>query len=441
MKSGVKELAKNPALHPDPFLQLPKNGAKGYKGQSNAFDQWILHLLLDRLGRPSLAVVLWDGVTVCTAEGSPLFVMSVNDRVALLKLVSDPEFYFGDLYCVGRIEVEGSLVEFFEMVYLALAQHGSPALLQRYQQRRSTNMQLAPHNIHHHYDIGNDFYRSWLDDQMLYTCAYFAKPNMSLEQAQVAKMEHICHKLRLHRDETVVEAGCGWGSLAIHMAREYGVKVRAYNISHEQIAYARQRARTEGLSDRVEFIEEDYRTIQGQCDAFVSVGMLEHVGPEHYRDLGDVIDRCLNKEGRGLLHFIGRNTPAPMNRWIERRIFPGAYPPSISEMMVILEPYGFSILDIENLRLHYAKTLAHWLARYDHASPAACMQYGKVFDRAWRLYLSGAQAAFLTGEMQLFQIIFMRPSCNNIPWTRDYLCPQRSTLSEEKPWTHSMPSL
>ena len=133
-------------------------------------------------------------------------------------------------------------------------------------------------NIHRHYDLGNDFYKLWLDEQLLYTCAYFPTPSSTLEHAQIAKMDHVCRKLRLQPGETVVEAGCGWGALALHMARKYGVSVKAYNVSHEQIAFARERARAEGLSDRVEYIEDDYRAITGKFDVFVSVGMLEHVG-------------------------------------------------------------------------------------------------------------------------------------------------------------------
>ena len=182
-------------------------------------------------------------------------------------------------------------------------------------------------------------------------------------------MALVSRKLRLKPGERVVEAGCGWGSLALFMAREHGVHVTAFNISREQIAYAREQARAQGLSDRVEFIEDDYRNVRGACDAFVSVGMLEHVGLPDYATLGDVMDRVLTDDGRGLLHFIGRNRPAPLNPWIAKRIFPGAYPPTLVEVFErILQPLGFSVLDVENIRLHYAKTLEHWRERFLRAS-------------------------------------------------------------------------
>jgi cyclopropane-fatty-acyl-phospholipid synthase len=182
-------------------------------------------------------------------------------------------------------------------------------------------------NIHHHYDIGNDFYELWLDEQLLYTCACFQNPKMTLEEAQIAKMDHVCRKVGLKPGETVIEAGCGWGALALHMARHYCVNVRAFNISSEQIESAQAWSRREGLDHQVEFIEDDWRNIAGRYDAFVSVGMLEHVETENYRQLGGMVSKCLQPHGLALIHTIGRNQPQGMDRWIEHRIFPGSYRP------------------------------------------------------------------------------------------------------------------
>ena len=234
-------------------------------------------------------------------------------------------------------------------------------------------------------------------------------------------MDHVCRKLQLKPGEQVVEAGCGWGALALHMARRYGVKVKAYNVSHRQIVYSRQRARADGLDGQVEFIEDDYRNIDGCFDAFVSVGMLEHVGVDNYRGLGDVVRRALKESGRGLIHSIGRNRPLPMNAWIEERIFPGAYPPTLSEMMAIFEPHQLSVLDVENLRLHYAQTLEHWLWRFEKSADRIAAMFDDNFVRAWRLYLAGSWAAFTTGEMQLFQVLFAPRNNNNLAWTRAHL--------------------
>ena len=182
---------------------------------------------------------------------------------------------------------------------------------------------------------------------MAYTCAYFPTPGATLEDAQIAKMDRVCRKLALRPGERVLEAGCGWGGLALHMARHYGVTVRALNVSADQIAYARERLRAERLGDRVEFVEDDYRHVRGQFDVFVSVGMLEHVGAADYSTLGAVIDRTLTDRGRGLLHFIGRNRPSPLNPWIRRRIFPGAYPPALAEVCDrVLGPWDLSVTDV-----------------------------------------------------------------------------------------------
>jgi cyclopropane-fatty-acyl-phospholipid synthase len=218
----------------------------------------------------------------------------------------------------------------------------------------------------------------------------------------------------------VLEAGCGWGALARHMALHYGARVTACNVSREQIRYARQWAEREGFADRVRYVEDDFRNAGGRHDAFVSVGMLEHVGRDNYGELGRVIHERLDPErGRGLLHFIGRNCPQPIDAWIGRRIFPGAYPPTLGEVLRdVLEPWDFSVLDAENLRLHYVRTLSHWRARFEKAADQAAAMFDEAFVRAWRLYLASSEAAFATGWLQLFQVSFARGRDNHVPWTR-----------------------
>jgi cyclopropane-fatty-acyl-phospholipid synthase len=260
---------------------------------------------------------------------------------------------------------------------------------------------------------------------MQYTCAYFPDQSMTLEDAQLAKLHHVCRKLELKPGQRVVEAGCGWGGLALFMARHYGVRVTAYNISREQVAYARARAEAEGLADRVEYVLDDYRNIRGEFDAFVSVGMLEHVGKKDFVTLGSVIERSLKTDGRGLIHSIGRNRPRPMNAWIERRVFPGAYPPSLMEMMQIFEPNQLSVLDVENLRLHYSLTLRHWLQRYEQHSDEILQMMDEAFVRSWRLYLAGSISAFNVGALQLFQVVFTHAQNNQIPWSRAHLYANR----------------
>lgn len=397
----------------------PAGRARGF-----ALERWLVRKLLSRTGGPPVSVVLPGGEELQAAGAAPLARVTFRDRRALWSVFFDPELYFGDRYADGRLEVEGDLGGLLEAVFRSTALRGkSPAsflsrLLRRLHRAASNTLDRSRENVHHHYDIGDDFYELWLDRELLYTCAYFPRPDAPLEDAQVAKMDHVCRKVWLRPGERVVEAGCGWGALALHMARRYGVSVRAYNISRNQVAHARRRARAEGLDGRVQFIEDDYRNIQGTFDAFVSVGMLEHVGRDLYRDLGRVVDRCLAPEGRGLIHSIGRDRPLEMDRWIGRRIFPGAYPPSLREMMDVLEPHGLSVLDVENLRLHYARTLEHWLARFEGARAEVARMFDERFVRMWRLYLTGARTGFASGTLQLFQIVFARSGVNAVPWTR-----------------------
>jgi cyclopropane-fatty-acyl-phospholipid synthase len=398
---------------------------EGSGSRVSGFDRWLAAKMLEALGSPSVRLTLWDGSDVTPYPAEPVARVYIVDRAAFLKLLLNPELQFGELFSTDRVRVEGDLVRLLEAIYQARAGNSYGQLrdriLQWVNRPRKNTLAHARDNIHQHYDIGNDFYRLWLDEEMVYTCAYFHAPEVSLDAAQVAKLDHVCRKLRLQPGETVVEAGCGWGGLARHMAKHYGVKVRAFNISTEQVAYARERARKEGLDDRVEYVEADYRNISGQYDVFVSVGMLEHVGVEHYPELGGIMSRSLKGDGRGLIHTIGRDRPAPMNAWIERRIFAGAYPPSLGEMLTLFEPWGFSILDVENLRLHYARTLEHWMQRYEAEADRVEGMFDENFARAWRLYLAGSIAAFTTGELQLLQVSFARHGSNRIPWTREYI--------------------
>ncbi len=394
----------------------------------SAADRYMINKLLILSGRPKIAIQLWDDSRYQVCSDTPRVTMQIKSRAALRALIFQNEIGFGDCYTEGQIEVIGDLLEFLCEIFWAKRSGAdkSGVLLKvlgsvSKQKVKENTLKGSHSNIHHHYDLGNDFYSLWLDDQMQYTCAYFPKPDLTIEQAQAAKMEHVCRKLMLKPGQTVAEAGCGWGGLARYMAKNYGVKVKSYNISHQQIIYAAECAKTQGLSDQVEYIEDDYRNIRGEFDRFVSVGMLEHVGVKHYSELGGVIDRCLKSNGRALIHSIGRNTPELMSAWIEKRIFPGAYPPTLREMMDIVEPYNFSVLDIENIRLHYAETLNHWLHRFNENENTVLDMFDARFVRAWRLYLTGSVGAFLTGSLQLFQMVFARGLDNSIPMTREHL--------------------
>lgn len=360
-----------------------------------------------------------------------------NPRV-LPDLVLNPEMGFGDAYSNGDLDVEGDLVRLLESLYGKPRRLSTRLLAKWLDWSQANTLRGSRRNIHHHYDIPTDFYQLWLDRELVYTCAYFPRPDSTLEEAQEAKMDLVCRKVWLRPGDTVVEAGCGWGALALYMARNYGVRVKAFNISHEQIAFARERAKKEGLASRVEFIEDDSRNISGKFDAFVSVGMLEHLGHKNYAEFGRVIRRTVGDTGRGLLHFIGRTQPQPFSVWIRRRVFPGAHAPSLHEAMDVLEPQDYSVLDVENLRPHYAKTLEHWLERFERSYAVVEGRFGSAFARMWRLYLAGSIAGFRAGNLQLFQIVFTGSKCAVQPWTRSYLyengTDQAAQEKQEKQW-------
>lgn len=399
----------------------PARAVSAAPSRTLPIDRWLLRTFLRAAGSPSVRCVLPDGEGVYVGDGESVGTVRFRERGALYRFMAKPELAFGEAYTDGRIEVEGDLVEVIAAAYGKPVHPLVERLLFSSQRARSNSLSGSRNNIHAHYDLGNDFYRLWLDEHMLYTCAYFPNPDATLEQAQVAKMHHVSRKVALRPGEHVVEAGCGWGSLALHMARHYGVIVRAFNISHEQIAYGREQAKRQGLENRVEFIEDDYRNITGTYDCFMSVGMLEHVGPDHYRALGAVIDRSLSARGRGLIHTIGRTRPTNLNAWIEKHIFPGGYPPTLREMMDIFEPVRLSVLDVENLRLHYEKTAWHWLQRFEGNVETVARMFDERFVRAWRLYLAGTTVAFRNGLLQLFQVTFARDRDNGIPWTRAHV--------------------
>ena len=401
-------------------------------------EKWLLPLIFRIIGPAPVQLVLGTGKGFSPPDVAPRFTMWIRDLRTLAELLVDTEIAFGDAFTDGRIRVTGDLADFLEAVYASMGDtHSGPGWCSRAISLwisfwQENTLEGSRHNIHAHYDLGNDFYRLWLDSQLVYTCAYFPSASATLEEAQAAKLDYVCRKLCLQPGETVVEAGCGWGALALHMARSYGVHVKAFNISHEQIRYAQQRADEENLNDRVEFIEDDYRNVSGKFDVFVSMGMVEHVGAENYPALGSVIHRTIGDQGRGLLHFIGRTQQSRFSPWIRKRIFPGAYAPTLREAMEVLEPFGYFVHDVEDLRPHYARTLEHWLDRFEKSAAQVLPAYGAEFERAWRLYLAGSIAGFRTGTLQLFQVHFAGPKCASLPWTRADLYPTNTPMREAR---------
>ncbi|WP_419760631.1 class I SAM-dependent methyltransferase [Acidisoma sp.] len=280
----------------------------------------------------------------------------------------------------------------------------------------------ARRNVAHHYDLSGRLYSLFLDRDRQYSCAYFPRGDETLEEAQIAKKHHIAAKLKLDRpDLTVLDIGCGWGGMALTLARDYGARVTGITLSTEQLAEARARAEAEGLSDRVKFELLDYRAVRETFDRVVSVGMFEHVGINHYGTFFKVVKQALKPDGLALIHTIGRTDgPGTTNPWIAKYIFPGGYSPALSEMMTPIERSGLVVTDIEVLRLHYAETLRHWRRRFAANRDAIAALYDERFCRMFEFYLAASELAFRHQDHVNFQIQITREQ-TAAPLARDYI--------------------
>jgi cyclopropane-fatty-acyl-phospholipid synthase len=273
-----------------------------------------------------------------------------------------------------------------------------------------------------HYDIGNDFYKLWLDDTMTYTCAYFKQATDSLEAAQRQKIDHVLGKLQLQQGHTFVDIGCGWGNLVVRAAKLYGAKGLGVTLSQEQYKFATALAKKEGVSQLATFKCMDYldlMKVPQQYDRVISVGILEHVGRNNHRNYFDVVDHLLAPGGISVLHSITEQTEVDIPAWIDHYIFPGGYVPSIREIVQILPEYDFHLTDYESLRMHYAMTLDEWLRRFEsQLAEVRKLGYDERFIRMWRMYLVGSASAFRYGTYDLSQLVFTKGLVNDLPLTR-----------------------
>jgi cyclopropane-fatty-acyl-phospholipid synthase len=284
----------------------------------------------------------------------------------------------------------------------------------------------AQRNVAHHYDISPELYGLFLDETRQYTCAYFRRPDMTLEEAQAAKMAHIGAKLLLKPGMRVLDIGCGFGTLALTLARDHGVHVTGITLSEVQLAEARQRAREAGLEDQVTFRLQDYRAVTETYDRVVSVGMMEHVGLPQLRTYFRKVADLMPEDGVALIHYIGRwSTPATISPWFNKYIFPGAYCPTVSESMREVEKSGMILADLEVWRGHYERTLQDWLQRFDRNVDRVRKLQDDRFVRMWRYYLQAAELSFSEGYLVIHQLQLAKAR-GTVPMTRDYLYPARN---------------
>jgi cyclopropane-fatty-acyl-phospholipid synthase len=356
--------------------------------------------------------------------------IAIHDNATLRALCLRPELALGEAYMDGRLTIEGDDLMGFMQIVVANRNSGPlPVYLTLIDKLRMALRDLglrntarsARANVAHHYDISDDLYRLFLDQDMQYSCAYFTDPDMTLEDAQAAKKDHIARKLLIAPGMRVLDIGCGWGGMALTLARDWGARVTGVTLSENQLATARARAAAAGLADRVEFRLADYRTLDDRFDRIVSVGMLEHVGVPQYATYFDQVARLLDPDGIALIHSIGRCAPPiTQSQWINRYIFPGGYVPSLSELAPAVERAGLWHLDLEIWRLHYAMTLRHWLARFDANLDTVRASYDARFIRMWRYYLTVCILAFEIQEQAVFHMQLGHKR-DAVPLTRDYL--------------------
>ncbi len=396
------------------------------------------------LSRMLAGFVRVGSLTVTDAEGrthrfdgapGPAVHMRLSDPSLYWKLFLNPELHAGEAYMDGRMSFpESSLREFLTLFSLnRLALGGQPAQralrlvsrgLKRFQQANPVGRAQA--NVAHHYDLGNDFYRLFLDDELFYSCGYFRDPADTLEAAQINKCRLIAAKLDLRPGQRVLDIGSGWGGLARYFARVADVEVLGVTLSKEQFALAAARSEAAGLAGRVRFELRDYRKLTGTFDRVVSVGMFEHVGVGHYGEFFGKVRDLLAPEGVMLLHSIGKmSPPGTASPWLRKYIFPGAYSPALSEVFPATETAGLWVTDLEFLRVHYATTLAHWQARFEANRAAVVAMYDERFARMWEFYLISAEMMFRTGSQEVFHMQLARTR-DAVPIVRDYVVAEQA---------------
>lgn len=390
-------------------------------------------LLTSFVRNGSLTVIAADGVShrFGGQAPGPEVTVRLHDAALEWKLALNPELVAGEAYMDGRLTVEGGgsvhdLLMLFSVNREGLGAHASQKLLRRAWRAVRRWQQANPigrsaKNARHHYDIGTDLYRLFLDEGLNYSCAFFVDPDTdTLERAQAEKIRRIVVKLGLAPGMSVAEIGSGWGSLAIAMARA-GARVTAINLARDQIAVSRARVAEAGVADRVMFLEQDYRLLMGRFDRVVSVGMMEHVGIGQFDAYFGKVKSLLAPRGYALIHCIGRMTPpGTTGPFIRKYIFPGGYVPALSEVFAATERTGLWVADMEVLRLHYHHTIRHWRTRFAERRDAARAMMDERFCRMWEFYLSAVELGFLHGSNMVFQIL-LSSERDAVPIVRDFM--------------------
>jgi cyclopropane-fatty-acyl-phospholipid synthase len=374
----------------------------------------------------SLKVTYWTGETVTFGSGQLYAHITVHNPKAIRAMAKAPTLGFGESYMNGDIDVDGDLQMVNKLIIdnpdipKRLAKLKAVTPHSRYRNNKSTQAK----QIQHHYDLGNDFYKRWLDESMTYSCAYFKTPKDSLEKAQEQKLDHVLAKLQLKPGMSLLDIGSGWGQLLIRAAQKHGVTGHGITLSKEQYKHSKALAKKLGLADKLTFELINYQDLAERglvFDRVVSVGMFEHVGRGNHEAYFTAVDKMLKPGGITVLHTISGQHPDGTDPWIDRYIFPGGYLPTVAEVTHISPRYNLQLLDYENLRIHYAMTLHEWLRRYEEHAVWVLKHYDERFYRMWRMYLAVCEAGFRWGDLGLSQFVFSKGVNNDLPLTRDFL--------------------
>lgn len=383
-------------------------------------EKQMIKFILSKWNYGNFRIVFWDQEEFYVGKQPAKFSLIFKEKIPLLKLFSDTSLVFAKHYMESKLEIEGDYDEITKVLYYFSNKRflkNKEDILSKIAQKQESK------NIKSHYDIGNDFYRLWLDDTMSYSCAYFKTSSDTLYEAQINKIEHTLKKLDLKPNEKLLDIGCGWGWLSIMAAQKYGVKVVGVTISEEQCKKAQERVRELKLEDRVEIRLQNYQDLEFEdyFDKVVSVGMFEHVGKENLGLYFMKAKQVLKSGGSMLLHSILAMFEGKTNAWIDKYIFPGGYLPSLREVVSAMSEWDFHLLLVESLRIHYAKTLDMWSENFNQVLPQVREKYDEEFVRMWDLYLRSCASAFRVGSVDLFQFLITKEINNNLSLTKEYI--------------------
>ena len=381
-------------------------------------------------GQLPLAIELWNGRRY-SPSGNTSVTLRVPRTSALRHLLNADLAGLGAAYVEGDVDVEGPIGEAFRAAEKLVRNWGTALKggLPRFSFHSKKQDQAA---IRYHYDVSNDFYRLWLDRRMVYSCAYFKTGDEDIDTAQEQKLDHICRKLRLGPGDRFLDIGCGWGALIVHAAQQYGVQATGVTLSENQYRVAQERIHAAGLEDRCRVLLQDYRDIPGECafDKISSVGMFEHVGLKNLPLYFATIHRLLADGGIAMNHGItavdadSREVGLGLGEFVDKYVFPHGELPHLSLVLKEMSGAKLEVMDVETLRLHYAKTLAHWSQRLEADLPAARARAGERHTRIWRLYLAGCAHAFEQNWVTIHQVLATKsatPGRTPLPWTREYM--------------------